>query len=827
MSDADGQKTQASQAGEPLAGLSGVADEIKQLLSTLAGEIEGSKQAQQKALDQIEARLTRIESEPRTEPAVSVEARVVPWDLATAEQLTKTYEADDPAFVEEPPYRAPRKPAPAHTPGPALMNALPGIDVDHSDEEREGAKLGHRIADFTQRVKRSLADMRPQSSLALLEERIDQFQRRIGLALDDVARRSDVQGLKRIEAHVGDLGGKLETVIARLSDERLASLAQRGAVEIQSAARLAAEETHARLSANAVTDGGTRYDELLLAIETSINERRVGEQQAITMLETMQQALIEVLDRIEAIEQAPRPAAQTEPMPVQEAPTPTYEHLLERAVEMPRVMADPIPAQELRDSDIDNGHWSELPADLAFAGFPVPGSRPAVEAPPFAPAVDMVEEGTRREEGEVSVVDRMRRDFVADAQRAKLKAAAGRNGGRPFDGKKSKPRIALQLSAWLGAQTSAGAGRILGVSPKLIVSALVIAVALNGAFVMHVLRKPVASAATVSLQPVDHQSATAQTGSDGPSLEIDGSVPPELQESDAGRLPQGALIDEAPAPEQSVAPANEPELGAGLSGRLGAVAAKANLASHFDGAKGDVLAALPQGSESAVKASPLDLPPATVGPLSLRLAAANGDPSAEFEVGARLAEGQGTAQNLEQAVRWYQRSAARGFAQAQYRLATHLERGLGASQDVARARIWYQRAAEKGNVKAMHNLAVLSAGGDQPSADYATAVKWFAAAAERGLADSQYNLAVLHESGLGVPQSRIQAYKWYSLAAKAGDKDATARCDAMKGELSKEDLAAANEMVKSFSPKAIDALVNDAHAAGEDWKKRARSETNG
>jgi localization factor PodJL len=146
---------------------------------------------------------------------------------------------------------------------------------------------------------------------------------------------------------------------------------------------------------------------------------------------------------------------------------------------------------------------------------------------------------------------------------------------------------------------------------------------------------------------------------------------------------------------------------------------------------------------------------------------------------------------------------------------------------VARARIWYQRAAEKGNVKAMHNLAVLSAGGDQASADYTTAVKWFAAAAERGLADSQYNLAVLYESGLGVPQSRIQAYKWYSLSAKAGDKDATARCDAMKEELSKEDLAAANEMVKAFSTKAIDALVNDAHTAGEDWKKRARSETSG
>ncbi len=89
------------------------------------------------------------------------------------------------------------------------------------------------------------------------------------------------------------------------------------------------------------------------------------------------------------------------------------------------------------------------------------------------------------------------------------------------------------------------------------------------------------------------------------------------------------------------------------------------------------------------RTSALNLPPVTVGPLSLRLAAANGDPSAEFEVGVRLAEGRGTAQNLEEAVRWYQRSAARGFAQAQYRLATHLERGFGTKKDIGRARIWY------------------------------------------------------------------------------------------------------------------------------------------
>ena len=118
--------------------------------------------------------------------------------------------------------------------------------------------------------------------------------------------------------------------------------------------------------------------------------------------------------------------------------------------------------------------------------------------------------------------------------------------------------------------------------------------------------------------------------------------------------------------------------------------------------------------------SQVSLPPATVGPLSLRLAAANGDPSAAFEVGARLAEGKGTSQNFTEAITWYQKSAAQGFAQAQYRLGTLYERGLGVKADVARAQSWYERAAEQGHIKAMHNLAVLSAGRSTGSPDYIT-----------------------------------------------------------------------------------------------------------
>jgi localization factor PodJL len=221
--------------------------------------------------------------------------------------------------------------------------------------------------------------------------------------------------------------------------------------------------------------------------------------------------------------------------------------------------------------------------------------------------------------------------------------------------------------------------------------------------------------------------------------------------------------------------------------------------------------------------SQLSLPPATVGPLSLRLAAANGDPSAAFEVGARLAEGKGTKQNFHEAIIWYQKSASQGFAQAQYRLGTLYERGLGVKPDVARAQMWYQRAAEQGHIKAMHNLAVLSAGRMTGAPDYISAARWFEGASEYGLADSQYNLAVLHENGLGVGKDLAKAFKWYALAGRAGDKEALRRKDALEARLSADQLRAVESELARFQPKRSEPLINDARAAGEDWKKRQDS----
>ncbi len=216
---------------------------------------------------------------------------------------------------------------------------------------------------------------------------------------------------------------------------------------------------------------------------------------------------------------------------------------------------------------------------------------------------------------------------------------------------------------------------------------------------------------------------------------------------------------------------------------------------------------------------PLALPPAAIGPYSLRHAAANGVASAQFEIAARFAEGKGVPQDLKEAVVWYQRAASKGFAPAQYRLASMYERGFGVTADAARAKLWYERAAAQGVVKAMHNLAVLSSGRGGATPNYEVAIRWFTQAAGYGLLDSQFNLAIMHDSGLGVARDPAQAYKWFAIAARGGDAEASRRRDNLRAKLSPEQVKAVDAEISGWRPRSANTQVNDMRLAGEVWKQ--------
>jgi localization factor PodJL len=614
-------------------------------------------------------------------------------------------------------------------------------------------------------------------------------------------------------------------------------------------------------------------DEIGSLMRGLIDDRRQSDEQTFTMLDTVQQAMIRLLDRMEAIElaqaSAPAPAANA------------------HSFVPPPIAPVQAPVSEIQDFGAPD-HFGE----------PVRTAPPPLNAPVAPPVAAGPVESV--------YIDKLRQDFIADAQRAK--AAAAREQPQATATAAAPSSLRVQRGAPRPQSAPANAGTGPSRRQQLTAFALCIVIAVSGAalFVKSRTKAPASpDPATVS----ETVPGSASSGVEVPAAPGTGSALPlggdgagfEVPAEDGAGVPAPVPVDPLTGDGVDAAPATGDETPRGpvsgeviengysgsaspnvtaqgivlqsggrqptaeelanlqsqqnaaqLSSRLGTNASRltpadlmpeevAKLATASAAAGVTDLASLrPQPAslsaaqsigeqndgpvgQTAKTVSQMSLPPATVGPLSLRLAAANGDPSAAFEVGARLAEGKGTNQDFHEAVIWYQKSASQGFAQAQYRLATLYERGLGLKKDLGRAQTWYQRAAEQGHVKAMHNLAVISAGRNSGNPDYMTAAQWFERAADYGLSDSQFNLAVLHENGLGLAKDPVKAYKWYSLAAQGGDAEAMRRRDSLKAQLTADQRLQAERELSAFQPKRSVPLVNDPRVAGEDWKKRQQS----
>lgn len=209
--------------------------------------------------------------------------------------------------------------------------------------------------------------------------------------------------------------------------------------------------------------------------------------------------------------------------------------------------------------------------------------------------------------------------------------------------------------------------------------------------------------------------------------------------------------------------------------------------------------------------------PRDIGGSRLRTLAAAGDPTAEYEVGVRYADGHAGIADPATAAYWLERAARQNYAPAQYRLAALFQAGGGVPRDLETARRWYERASLLGHLGAMHNLAVMYADGALGGQDYRQASAWFRRAAERGLTDSQVNLGVLLSLGLGVKQDLVEAYKWFAIAAAGGDKEAGAQRDGVEKKLDAASLARAKQAVGEFTPLSSDPAANVVTPPSGGW----------
>lgn len=161
------------------------------------------------------------------------------------------------------------------------------------------------------------------------------------------------------------------------------------------------------------------------------------------------------------------------------------------------------------------------------------------------------------------------------------------------------------------------------------------------------------------------------------------------------------------------------------------------------------------------------------------------------------------------AAKWLERAALQGEPVAQYRMGALYAEGRGVPKDDAKAFHWYAAAAQAGNRKAMSNLAVAYAQGNGTAKNPEEAARWFSKAAQLGLVDAQFDLAVLYERGLGVPQSLLDAYRWYLIAAKAGDRESRDRIEALSSQLAPTDRAAAEAAADQFKALPTNARANE------------------
>jgi hypothetical protein len=115
-------------------------------------------------------------------------------------------------------------------------------------------------------------------------------------------------------------------------------------------------------------------------------------------------------------------------------------------------------------------------------------------------------------------------------------------------------------------------------------------------------------------------------------------------------------------------------------------------------------AAVPKSS-----ALPANALPANVTDLaSLRKVAEQGDPAAQFSLGARYATGEEVKQDYTEAVRWFTKAAEQGHILAQATLGAYYWAGRGVPQDLTKAYYWSVLAQAGGDQASKYRVAVLA-----------------------------------------------------------------------------------------------------------------------
>ena len=161
------------------------------------------------------------------------------------------------------------------------------------------------------------------------------------------------------------------------------------------------------------------------------------------------------------------------------------------------------------------------------------------------------------------------------------------------------------------------------------------------------------------------------------------------------------------------------------------------------------------------------------------------------------------AQDLGEALKWYRMAAAQGDARAQFNIGWIYHHGRGLPPDAVEAAKWYGLAADQGNSHAQALLGLAYGMGTGVKEDHGIAAKWFRRAADQGEAIGQSALGIAYYRGLGVPQDFVIAHMWLNLAASSGGyKNAAKHRAKVSTMMTTGQIAEAQRLAREWRPKA-------------------------
>jgi hypothetical protein len=123
---------------------------------------------------------------------------------------------------------------------------------------------------------------------------------------------------------------------------------------------------------------------------------------------------------------------------------------------------------------------------------------------------------------------------------------------------------------------------------------------------------------------------------------------------------------------------------------------------------GTIRSSTPAQQPSAAGSRPLHQAAEVNDLAGLRKLAEQGDPAAQFALGARYATGEEVKQDYSEAVRWFTQAADRGHILAQATLGAYYWAGRGVAPDLTKAYFWSTLAQAGGDQASKYRVAVLT-----------------------------------------------------------------------------------------------------------------------